>query len=357
MLPQGTDNPAEARVAAVTEQQLAGVATGVGSMPGTDPAEATRTVLGELPDLQHLPELPARGPGADMIGRGAAFLVDMPVDLQPSGWRLVDRPGRDLRRSLDFLARDLDTVEDLAQGYAGPLKLQVAGPWTLAATVELHYGDKAVSDPGATRDLTQSLAEGVRRHVADMADRLPDAQLVLQLDEPALPAVLVGDVPTASGFGTLRAVAEQVVRSGLAEVLEAATGAGAVRTVVHCCAPHPPVTLFREAGAGALSFDMALLSAAEDEPLGSAVEAGVGLWLGAVPAGSADDPATLGDLGDTLRSVRGLWSRLGFAAELLPGAVVLTPACGLAGTTPAYTRAALRRVREAARAIVDDPEG
>ena len=214
MLPEGTDNLAEARVAAVTEQQLAGVATGVGSLPGTDPAEATRTVFGELPDLPHVPELPARGAGADMIGRGAAFLVDLPVDLQPSGWRLVDRPGRDLRRSLDFLARDLDTLEDLAQDYAGPLKLQVAGPWTLAATVELHYGDKAVSDPGATRDLTQSLAEGVRRHVADMAGRLPGAQIVLQLDEPALPAVLVGDVPTASGFGTLRAVEEQVVRSG-----------------------------------------------------------------------------------------------------------------------------------------------
>ena len=159
---------------------------------------------------------------------------------------------------------------------------------------------------------------------------------MLQLDEPALPAVLVGDVPTASGFGALRAVEEQLVRSGLAEVLEAATGAGAVQTVVHCCAPHPPVTLFREAGAGAVSFDLALRSAADDELLGSSVEAGVGLWLGVVPAGSADDPAVLGDLGDTVRSVRGLWSRLGFAAELLPGAVVLTPACGLAGTTPAY---------------------
>ncbi|HEY7103514.1 MAG TPA: methionine synthase [Mycobacteriales bacterium] len=340
----------------MTEQHVAGVATGVGSMPGTDPAEAIKTVLGELPDLPHVPELPARGAGADMIGRGAAFLVDLPVDLQPSGWRLVDRPGRDLRRSLDFLAHDLDTLEDLAQDYAGPLKLQVAGPWTLAGTVELHYGDKAVSDPGATRDLTQSLAEGVRRHVADMAGRLPHAQIVLQLDEPALPAVLVGDVPTASGFGTLRAVEEQIVRSGLAEVLDAASGAGAVQTVVHCCAPHPPITLFREAGAGAVSFDLALLSAAEDEPLGTAVEAGVGLWLGAVPAGTADDPAVLGDLGDTVRSVRGLWSRLGFAPELLPGAVVLTPACGLAGTTPAYTRAALRRVRDAARAIVDDPE-
>jgi methionine synthase II (cobalamin-independent) len=341
----------------VTEQQLAGVATGVGSMPGTDPAEATKIVLGELPDLPHVPELPARGAGADMTGRGAALLVDMPVDLQPSGWRLVDRPGRDLRRSLDFLARDLDAFEQLAQDYAGPLKLQVAGPWTLAAVVELHYGNKAVADLGATRDLIQSLAEGVRRHVADVAGRLPDAQIVLQLDEPALPAVLVGDVPTASGFGTLRAVEEQVVRSGLAEVLEAATGAGAVQTVVHCCAPHPPVTLFREAGVGAVSFDLALLSEADDEPLGAAVEAGVGLWLGAVPAGTNDDPAALGDLGDTVRSVRDLWRRLGFAAELLPGAVVLTPACGLAGTAPAYARAALRRVRETARAIVDDPEG
>jgi methionine synthase II (cobalamin-independent) len=341
----------------VTELELVGVATGVGSMPGVDPGEVTKLVLGELPDLPHLPELPARGAGAGIIGRGAAFLVDLPVDLQPSGWRLVDHPGRDLSRSLDFLARDVDTLEELAEDYAGPFKLQVAGPWTLAATVELHYGDKAVSDPGAVRDLTQSLAEGVRRHVADVAGRLPAAQVVLQLDEPSLPAVLAGDVPTASGFGTLRAVEDQVVRTGLAQVLEAASDAGAVRTVVHCCAPHPPVPLFREAGAGAVSLDAALLTAAEDEALGSAVEAGVGLWLGVVPAGVADDPATLGDLGDTVRAVRGLWTRLGFAADLLPGAVVLTPACGLAGTSPAYARAALHRVREAARAVADDPEG
>jgi methionine synthase II (cobalamin-independent) len=340
----------------VTELELVGVATGVGSMPGTDPAEATRLVLGELPDLPHLPELPARGAGADMVGRGATFLVDLPVDLQPSGWRLVDRPGRDLRRALDFLARDLDVLQELAQGYAGPLKLQVPGPWTLAATVELHYGDKAVSDPGAVRDLIQSLAEGVRRHVADVAGRLPGARVVLQLDEPSLPAVLAGDVPTASGFGTLRAVDEQLVRTGLAAVLKAATGAGAAGTVVHCCAPRPPVMLAREAGAGAVSLDPAQLTEADDEALGTAVETGVGLWLGVVPAGSATDPAALGDLGDTVGVVRGLWSRLGFAAHLLPGAVVLTPACGLAGVSAAYARAALRRVREAARAVADDPE-
>nr|MDT0666530.1 methionine synthase [Micromonospora sp. DSM 115978] len=75
-------------------------ATGVGSLPGTDPVEAAKLVFGELDRMPFLPELPERGPGSDMLGRAAAFLVEMPVDLQPSGWRLVPRPGLDLRRSL-----------------------------------------------------------------------------------------------------------------------------------------------------------------------------------------------------------------------------------------------------------------
>ena len=46
-----------------------GAATGVGSLPGTDMVEAIKLVFGELPDLPHLPELPGRGPGAELIGR------------------------------------------------------------------------------------------------------------------------------------------------------------------------------------------------------------------------------------------------------------------------------------------------
>ena len=55
----------------------AGSATGIGSMPGTNPAEAMRVIAGELPDFPHLPELPDRGPGADLTGRTAALLVDI----------------------------------------------------------------------------------------------------------------------------------------------------------------------------------------------------------------------------------------------------------------------------------------
>jgi methionine synthase II (cobalamin-independent) len=111
--------------------------------------------------------------------------------------------------------------------------------------------------------------------------------------------------------------------------------------------------LFRDAGAGAVSVDASRLGPADDEALGTAVEAGTALWLGVVPSTDAE----LGDLGDTVRKVRGFWNRLGFAPALLPGSVLLTPACGLAGASPAYARAALARVREAARAIAEDPEG
>ncbi len=216
-----------------------GAATGVGSLPGTDPREAVRLVLGELPDLPHLPELPARGPGADLVGRGAALLADLYVDLQPAGWRLVPRPGVDLRRARDLLERDLDALTEAAEGYAGALKLQAAGPWTLAAEVELPRGDKALSDPGAVRDIAGALAEGLDAHLADVRRRVPGATLLVQLDEPALPAVLRAHVPTASGFATLRAVDAVTTAERLRTVLAAVAIAGAL-PLVHCCAPAPP---------------------------------------------------------------------------------------------------------------------
>src|SRR6266702_5760940 len=88
-----------------------GSATGIGSMPGTYPAEAMRVIAGELPDFPHLPELPARGPGADLTGRTASLLVDIPVEVSARGWRLAERPGRDLARARTMLSPYLDAME------------------------------------------------------------------------------------------------------------------------------------------------------------------------------------------------------------------------------------------------------
>ena len=91
--------------------------------------------------------------------------MDLPVDLQPHGWRLVDSPGRDQRRAASWLRSDLDALAEAFDGYAGPLKVQVAGPWTLAASLWLPRGERALTDPGARREVVESLAAGVGDHL------------------------------------------------------------------------------------------------------------------------------------------------------------------------------------------------
>ncbi|MFJ3235354.1 methionine synthase [Streptomyces sp. NPDC086787] len=326
-----------------------GAATGVGSMPGGDAREAAKTVMGSFEDFPFLPELPARGPGADMIGRTTGMLVELYARVEPSGWRIGDRPGRDTRRARSWLGEDLDALEEFAQDYEGPLKVQAVGPWTLAAALELRNGEVALSDPGACRDLVGSLAEGLRLHLAELRRRLPGAQLVLQLDEPSLTAVLRGQVRTASGYRTHRAVDRQLVEGALRDLV-AVHGTGPV--VVHSCAPDVPFALLRRAGAAGVSFDFSLLTERDEDAIGEAVEGGTRLFAGVVPG--TDGP--LSDPAGSVMGVRTLWRRLGLNPGLLAETVTVTPACGLAGASPAYARRALAHCALAARSLADNPE-
>ena len=321
-----------------------GSATGAGSMPGTDPLEAVRTVLDELPDVPHLPELPARGPGADMIGRTAALLADLPVETTPVGWRLAPRPGLDLRRARDLLARDLDALEEAAAGYQGALKIQVCGPWTLAAALEQPASqDMALADHGAVKDLTASLAEGVREHAAEVRRRVPAATLLVQLDEPQLPAVLDGAVPTASGWRRYPAVETGPAADGLRAILAAAGGFG----LVHCCAAAVPIGIIRQAGAHAVYLDLDLLRRGDEDPLAEAVEAGTGIFAGAVPPLGNERP----EAADLAKRIVDLWRRLGLPLAGTAGQVVIAPGCGLAGASPEHAVAVLAACREAGRIL------
>ncbi|MER5726956.1 methionine synthase [Streptomyces sp. NPDC002138] len=323
-------------------------ATGVGSLPGGDAREAAKTVTGSFEEFPYLAELPARGPGADMIGRSLGLLVDMYAHVEPSGWRLSDRPGRDTKRARSWLGEDLDALEEFTQGYQGKLKVQVVGPWTLAAALELHGGEAVLRDPGACRDLAGSLAEGLREHLADVRKRIPGAEIVLQVDEPSLTAVLRGHVRTASEYRTYRAVDRQVVEGALRDLFAVHDG----DVVVHSCAPDVPFALLRRAGVTGVSFDFSLLTEREDDVIGEAVEDGMKLFAGVVPG--TDGP--LSDPGGSVMGVRKLWRRLGLAPGILAESVVVTPSCGLAGASPAYARAAMAHCVKAARSLADNPE-
>lgn len=317
-------------------------------MPGTDPAQAIAAVFAELPDLPHLPELPGRGPGGDLVGRTAALLVGMPVETTTGGWRLAARPGRDASRAASMLARDLDELEEAAQNWDGPLKVQACGPWTMAAAIELtRRRDPALADPGAVADLTASLAEGVAAHVAEVSKRVPGTTVLLQLDEPSLPAVLAGHVKTASGFGALPRPEADVAEKRLAAVLRGIDAPAGV----HCCAVNPPITLARKSGAAFISIDFTLaLSTAILDELGEAVEAGIGVIAGLVSTSAGRE--ILSEPGRTVDPILSLWRRLGLAADLLRE-VAVSPTCGLAGASPQAARAAMKRCREAASRLAE----
>lgn len=321
-----------------------GTATGVGSMPGTEALSAARDVLERLPALPHLVELPERGVGADLVGRATALLMDLPVDLQPAGWRLVSRPSRDLRRTRDLLNQDLDALEEAAQGYTGPLKVQAAGPWTLAAHVELPRGDKVLADAGACRDLAEALAAGLAGHVADIRRRVPGVTTVLvQLDEPSLAAVLAGHVRTASGFDVLRVPGPPEIEAVLQAVTSAVAAGGGIPGA-HTCSATPPLRTLVAGGARWLGVDATLLTPRDDDGVGEALEAGVRLIAGLVPTRGAPPP-----VGPTVASVVGLLGRLG-APDRAPELAV-SPTCGLAGAAPKEAGSLLARAGECAREL------
>lgn len=320
-----------------------GVATGIGSVPGSAPGEAARWVTDALPELPHLPELPARGPWASITGRGASLLVDLPLELELDRWRTAQAPGRDLRRARALLAEDLDALEEVLDGYTGPVKVQVCGPLTLAATAELRGGDVLLSDPAAVRDVAASLAEGVAAHLHDLARRLGGADLVLQVDEPALPAATAGTIPRPSGWGVHPAVPADLATAGLTRVLRAAEDVGAT-TVVHCCADDPDWSVLAGCGAGGLSLDLTVVDLASSaETLGAWVDSGRVVWAG----------VDLTNAADAHDRVRSLGSVLGLGAAALLDVVAVTPRCGLADVTDGVARSAYASAQDVVRRLQD----
>jgi hypothetical protein len=270
-------------------------------------------------------------------------LLELHVDLQPAGWRLVPRPGRDEQRARSLLARDLDALEEAADGYSGPLKLQVLGPWSLVAGLELERGGRALSDAGALRDVSASLAAGLAQHVDDVRARIPGVEeVVVQLDEPLLNAVLEGGLPTPSGWGRIAAVPEADAQDVLEGVLAAGGGGAGVRTGASVAG------LLRRAGARFWGLDAAGIDTLDEVETAEGVEAGLGLMVGIAP-----DGAGARTLDSAAAPVRQLWRRVGLDAADGLAATILTPAEGLEFLDIGAAERAMKACRDAARYLAD----
>ncbi len=213
----------------LTEQDLAALATerplvrasGRGDFPGDDLAEAMSRVEGELgaPHLPFLPHLPALGWRSTPLARTLAVCEGLAFDGASFGWRMVHSGSRGARESAlaqDRLLSDINLLADrvgaqkkrFGSGQAPAYKIQLAGPLTLAASIYLPGGERAISDAGASRDLLESFLEGLERWAESLREALqaPRALIAVQLDESEFQRLMEGTIPTVSGFRSLSAL-------------------------------------------------------------------------------------------------------------------------------------------------------
>jgi hypothetical protein len=335
--------------------------TGSGPWPGNDVLEAQNVVMGDLAEtpegIAGIPfavRLAARGPAADATGSTAALLLDLPVELGVHGWKLADRPGRDLARAQSLRREDLDALAVAAHGYVGPLLVPVTGPLTLAASLYLARGDRVVADRGAVAELAESLGAGIGHHLATVLRAVPGAEVTLLLDEPLLAQVVAGALPSFSGYSALRSVPAQVASQRLGTVASGARAAGAVRVVVHGGTAQLAIEPVVGSGADALALDVTRFDAHAWERLAEVREHGTELWFELPPqttsGRSGPDVPAQADL------VVAPWRRVGLTLADLAG-VVLLPRAPSAGATPDEARAELAGVVRAALVVAERAEG
>ena len=293
-----------------------GLVTGMGHLPHCDPGDAVEFVLRTSPRLPSAPSLPARSRREGMIAQAASGVAGVVV--LGDGSLHLERAAIDPTAPLgdpDFagdahvgLRAFLNAVADRD----GPVKVSVTGPVTFG--LALHA---AGMDVDAAFALASSV---VRRRAAGLVEhvsrRVPQAQVVLFVDEPGMGGLTRPDFP----IGALEGV--DLVSSTLAAVERRAI------TGLHCCVPADN-RLLLAAGPQILSVPVGSGIEHQGGLVGDHLERGGWVAWGAVPT---DGPVGPG--------VEHLWRRLSTAwCELsadgcdpvqLRTQAIVTPVCGLA---------------------------
>ena len=293
-----------------------GLVTGIGHLPHCDPGEAVDFVLRTSPRLPAAPSLPARSRREGMIAQAAAGVAG--VRVRDDGSIEVDSTAVDPAAPIADPAFAGDAHVGLRAFLTavadrdGPVKVSVTGPITLGL---------ALHGAGVDTDLAFAVAGAAVRHRAEalvehLARRVPQADVVLFVDEPAM-----GEL-TRPGFpiGALEGV--DLVSGTLAAVERRAI------TGLHCCVPSDH-RLMLAAGPQILSVPVGSGIEEQGGLVGDHLERGGWVAWGAVPTDGPVGP-TVDHLWRRLSSVWCDLSADGCDPVQLRAQAIVTPVCGLA---------------------------
>ncbi|MDO5619577.1 hypothetical protein [Kocuria sp.] len=332
--------------------------TVLAQLPGTDMMETITVLRGELgsPHRAVLPILADRSDTAGTVPRSVAVLTDLWCDLQPHGWRLTRHQGKESRAAASLLTSDINALADVVgaeqDGDRGAVTVEITGPMSLAAQLSLHNGERVLQDHGARRDIAEAMADGVVPLIRGLTHSVGGRQVVLRLAEPLVHRVAFGQIPTASGYRTLRAVARPEINQALRLVADAARAVGAAVELVlprgedpRDFGPELADTVFRNRP-GPDPRDW--------EPVAALVERGqgAGLLLPELVDGQRSESGTPREsrTGDLARSIIRPWQDLGLSTGLLDR-VTVAPGRGLQHSSPDGVRHALKISTDLAHAL------
>jgi methionine synthase II (cobalamin-independent) len=326
----------------------AAIATGIGSMPGTEISAAIAIAIDESPTVLFLPELPERGPGGEMIGRTFGLLNSLDetlsIETTPSGWRVSRGENRIMRRAKSWYSEDLENFELLAQSATDSVKFQFAGPISLTSFIEPIAGERLVNDLGAVRDVAAGLLEVLKIEIANYKKLFPMADVIVQIDEPGLELALKGQLRRRSGRGFSEPVPTDFVVSVLKRLAEVIDESGAT-SWIHSCATESPLVELGKAGFDVWAVPFSAINHESNFELIAAH------WDkdGKIAIGVSSEILlkTSSDKG-IISEVNSFAKRIGLPADEITNRLMVTPECGLAySPNPALELKTAQRIASA----------
>ncbi len=327
------------------------MATGIGSLPLTDPAAAIALVLRHLPEAPIWPQLPQRGfqehmggqysealPGIVRDEARQRFSFDTTRDLMPELERFFERYlEKDYAffgLSAEYAAGFFALLHEFGQRpplQARYLKGHVTGPLTAG----ISYKDNEGRDIIHNEQLYDAVVKKLAMNAAWQIQRLRafGKPVIIFLDEPAMETL-------GSAFSP---AAPELVAEKLDEIIEVIHECGGIAGI-HCCGNADWPLIFNTK-VDIVNFDAfgylerVLLYPAE---IRAFFERGGALAWGIVPTGAFTGAETVDGL---IAMLEGGFARLEAAG--IPRATILsqgiiTPSCGLGSLTPEHAGAILK---------------
>jgi hypothetical protein len=238
-------------------------ATGIGSVPFTDPQETVALVLETLPQIPYWPQMVQLGYLEDMTAQAARGLPALKLDEANRIVQLDPDIPRDeaLAQFYEAIlsgelapfafeerdARGFFALLEAVRTHGSPglaLKGQISGPVTFAGVVKDAEGKPILFD----RELTQAVCSGLARKLAWQAE---------QFRQLGKAPIVFFDEPYLTGFGSAylpisRDEVTEILSQALVETREVA--AGPVTLGMHCCG-NTDWSLLLNAPLDILSFD------------------------------------------------------------------------------------------------------